>query len=194
MVLVDYIKAKSELRFVREYRALVKKLREVQGDLKEYKRFRECVVKRVLRVRRIAYRLGVPVKIIVRPPDYESDVQLDLFFDVLVPDIRHFNRFYRFILDAIDQTIGECEANVESQFMRLVNPVCWIKDVVKFIIRIPFLVIDASGFDVRKLEDHVLSKLVMLIWILVLICILIYLGAGKEQIREFLMRQTNLLK
>jgi len=91
------------------------------------------------------------------------------------------------IYDALNQTIGACENNVDIEFKRLINPLYWIKELLIIIIRIPFMLIEASGFDVTKFEDHFLSKLFKFLEIIIIIFILIKLGMKREQLSQFMM-------
>jgi hypothetical protein len=56
-----------------------------------------------------------------------------------------------------------------------------------FIIRIPFLLIKASGFDVSKVEDHFLAKVFKLTEIAVIVYTLIRLGLTQQELRDFLI-------
>jgi hypothetical protein len=47
------------------------------------------------------------------------------------------------------------------------------------------MIIEATGFDVSKVEDHFLAKLFKLIEVIVIFYVLIRLGAGKETLVDF---------
>ena len=57
-----------------------------------------------------------------------------------------------------------------------------------FVIRIPFLIVQTSGFDVSKVEDHFLSKLFKFIEIIIILYILWRLGIEKESLRQILLK------
>ena len=50
------------------------------------------------------------------------------------------------------------------------------------------MLIEASGFDISKVEDHFLAKVFKLFEIGIIIYILIYFGINKEQLSQFLMK------
>lgn len=62
------------------------------------------------------------------------------------------------------------------------------KEILVSIIRIPFILIEASGFDVSKAEDRLIAKTFKLLEIVVIIYILIRLGLTKEQLQQVLMK------
>jgi hypothetical protein len=108
-------------------------------------------------------------------------------FRAIICDTSYTGVNRQLIYDALNQTIGECEARVAVEFRRLINPLYWIKEVLVLVIRIPFILIEASGFDVSKVEDHLLAKAFKLLEVVAIIYILIRLGLTKEQLQQVLM-------
>jgi len=162
------------------------KARQIPG----YQQARESVVKGILRANRIASKLRVPVEIrsFPMPALAGSAPILELScFDAVIRDISYNGVNRPLVDDALNQTIGECEARVMAEFRHLINPLYWIKELLVFIIRIPFILIEASGFDVSKVEDHLLAKVFKLIEIGAIIYILVRLGLTKDQLQQALM-------
>jgi hypothetical protein len=95
------------------------------------------------------------------------------------------------ILDCLNETVGLCEEKVEAEWAHLKNPFYWLKALFTFILRIPFMLIEATGFDVGKVEDHFLAKLFKLIEVIVILLLLVKFGIGKEGVVDFL---KNLVK
>jgi hypothetical protein len=88
------------------------------------------------------------------------------------------------ILDTMNMIVGACEAHVEAEWKRLKNPLNWFKEGLKFILRIPFMIFEASGFSVSKVEEHLFAKLFKVVEVILIIYILFYLGLNREGIVE----------
>lgn len=87
------------------------------------------------------------------------------------------------IIDLINQIKSAIKVQKVQAFGRLFNPLGWLQKVL----RIPFLLIQSTGFNVAKVEDHLLGKLFKLLELL----LLIYLGThilrlSKENLLAFL--------
>jgi hypothetical protein len=72
------------------------------------------------------------------------------------------------------------------EWSHLKNPFYWLKALFTFILRIPFMLIEATGFNVDKVEDHFLAKLFKLIEVIVILYLLFRLGAGNKGLIEVL--------
>jgi hypothetical protein len=86
------------------------------------------------------------------------------------------------ICDALNQTIGACEERVVKEWRRLWNPLNWVIEAIAFVIRIPFLIFEAAGFDSSKVEDHFLSKVFKLVEIVAILAGMIFLGLKKAEV------------
>jgi len=75
---------------------------------------------------------------------------------------------------------------VERERRYLRNPLNWVKEALVFVLRIPFLLVKATGFDVAKVEDELWAKLFKLLYLLALIYIALRLGVAKAGIADFL--------
>jgi len=155
-----------------------------------YHQARERVVKGILRANRIASKLSVPVELECFPMPVLAGsapvIKLSCF-DAVIRDISYGGVNRQVVYDALNQTIGECEAHVTDEFRHLINPLYWIKELLVFIIRIPFILVEASGFDISKVEDHLLAKVFKLIEIGAIIYILVRLGLTKDQLQQALL-------
>ena len=152
-----------------------------------YQQTRESIARSVLRASRIADHCGVPIhlKSFPAPALGGPVIPVDLF-QVILQDNSHGGIDKQIILDAINQTLGESEARVARERGRLINPFYWIKEGLVFIIRIPFMLFNASGFDVTKIEDHFISKVFKLAEVIAIAYILVRLGMTTEQISKLL--------
>lgn len=80
------------------------------------------------------------------------------------------------IRDTINRCIGALEVKATREFRQLINPLYWLRRLLIFIIRLPYMLIEVSGFDVAKIQDHFLGKLAQLIYVILLVLFLIWLG------------------
>jgi|ERR1043166_6927848 hypothetical protein len=88
------------------------------------------------------------------------------------------------VVDVIDRAIGVSENRCADEWKHLVNPFYWLKVVFLFVLRLPANLIQLSGFDVSKFEEHFWGKLFQLVWIISLIGFLIWLGFAKTDVIE----------
>jgi len=145
------------------------------------------VAKDTNRAARIARRYGASVDIASYPaPLIGGPIIQTNIFQCILRDVTHGNQVTpQIVVDAINQTIGACEEQIEIEWRHLKNPLYWIKAALIFVLRIPFMIIEATGFDVSKVEDHFLAKLFKLIEVIIIFYVLIRLGAGKEALVDF---------
>lgn len=213
---MSYFQAKSDLNFMNDFKQNVSELWRIEDEaardidyddfdsyseyqivlqatasqIKGYQDLRSRVAKGVIRAERIATRLGVSIVIISYPaPAVGGPVIHQSFFSAILRDFSHGGQITKQqIHDAIHQTVGECEARISIEKRRLINPLYWIKELIVAIIRIPFMLIEASGFDVSKVEDHLLGRIFKLFEIGIILYILIRLGFERETIQQILMK------
>jgi len=213
---MSYFQARSDLKFIKDFKQDVlelwkieyqaaKKIRDgdfdsydeyqtvlhaVSSDIEGYTDVRNSIARGVLRAERIATRLGVPAMCQSYPgPFVGGPVIQQSFFSAILRDMTHGSKIERqMIKDAINQTIGECDARLSIEKRRLVNPFYWIKELIVAIIRIPFMIFEAAGFDVSKVEDHFLARIFKLFEIGIILYFLVKLGFEKESIQQILMK------
>jgi len=212
---MGYLQARSDLQFIKEFKGAVLRLWEFEKKASEtlhgsyhplageyqtalqseaseiagYQQAREQVARGIYRAIRIAQRLGVVIDIKSIPPMAVGGaiVPVNLFYAIL-KDTSYGGVTQQWIYDAMNQTVGACEARLDVEFRHLINPLYWLKAILVFSIGIPFMLIEASGFDVSKVEDHFLAKLFKLVEVGVIIYVLIRLGITKDQLQEILIR------
>lgn len=74
------------------------------------------------------------------------------------------------ILDMLEQGIGEYERIARRAFLNLFNPFWWLKEILSFIVSLPFYLLGISGFDQQRIEQSTAAKVLKLIMaVLVLI-------------------------
>lgn len=100
-----------------------------------------------------------------------------IFDSILSPGYEPMPR--REILDYLNKMIGSLENNKRKAIYTLINPLAWLS----FILKIPFWIIKQTGFNVDKVEDHLIGKLIKLVETLLLTYILLrHFGFTKEQL------------
>jgi len=210
---MGYFQAKSDLKFIEDFRKAVLRVWEFENKVEEeakrftsipseyqsiiqkeasklegYQKIREQVAKGILRADRIAHMRGIPIELESYPaPAIGGPIIPIRLFHAILRDTSHGGIDKQWILDALNQTNAECEEYAKLEYRRLINPAYWIKEGFMFIIRIPFMLINVSGFDVSKIEDHFFAKVFKLLEIIALIYILIRFGIQKEQVMKILM-------
>ncbi len=158
------------------------------AKLEGYGEVRERVAKGILRETRLARRLGVAYEFTSFPaPAVGGPVIPVNLFQAILLDTSHGGISRRVLHDTLDQVVGAAEDQAKLEKRRLFNPFNWIKELIVAIIRIPFMLIDASGFDVHKIEDHLFARLFKLAEIVILVWLSIYfLGLTKEELLNLL--------
>jgi hypothetical protein len=164
-----------------------------QAVIKEYApleqrmfELREKISKTIRRASRIAAKSDASLIVVSYPaPAIGGAIFKMNVFDAILRDYSDRRIGNDDIWNTINEAIGGCEERLEIEWRHLKNPLYWIKTAFTFILRIPFMIIAATGFDVSKVEDHFLAKLFKLIEVVVIFYVLIRLGAGKETFADF---------
>ena len=74
------------------------------------------------------------------------------------------------IVNQLDQAIGEHQRIARRAFLNLFNPLWWLKEILSFIVSLPFYLLGISGFDQQRIEQSTAAKVLKLIMaVLVLI-------------------------
>jgi hypothetical protein len=153
---VTYFEARSNLKFVRRFRASVLNLWRAESasggrNGAEYQAARDEVSRGVLRAIELARRFGVPCAYRSFPAPAVGGAIFDVnLFQAILYDPSHGGIPRHLINDAMVQLEGAAADELSSEKHRLLNPLNWIKESLVFVIRIPFMIIDASGFHVSK--------------------------------------------
>lgn len=210
---MKYFEAKADLEFIRRFKSDVDRLWEIEsgaaaavqpsgamparmqraivrGEARQaqgYDQVRERVARGVVRASRIGYQSGVPIELLSYPaPAVGGPVVRVNLFQAILHDDSHGGVGRSRIEDVLNQTVGACEERFERERRYLRNPLNWIKEALVFVLRIPFLLVKATGFDVGKVEDQLWAKLFKLLYLLALVYIALRLGIAKAGIAELL--------
>ncbi len=214
---MEYLKAKSDLEFIKRFRDDVIELGRMEDKASEelhnynstrlvipseyqkaiqhiatehvdnYQDVREKVAKGVHRAVRLGYKHGISSDVQSAPPRTVGGVIIPQnIIMATITDNSYGGIERQLILDTVNMIIGACEAHVQAEWGRLKNPLNWLKEGLKFILRIPFMIFEASGFNVGKVEEHLFAKLFKVVEVILIIYILLRLGLGRDGLIEIL--------
>jgi hypothetical protein len=205
---MKWLESRSDLCFMQEFRNKVFRLLEIEGRAAtafeggfymlpherqahiqtlaykiapEYPQVREEVARDVVRAIRIARRYGVPVDGKSAPPPAVGGivVPVNLFYAVL-GDNSYGGIPGQAVVDTLNQALGVLEERCRREFLRLLNPVNWLWGVLTVVLRIPFKLVEATGFDAGKVEDHLLGKVFKLVELTAILYVVAKLGIGQD--------------
>jgi len=80
------------------------------------------------------------------------------------------------VRDTVNQIIGILEHKEIHEFRQIINPLYWLKVVIIFIVRLPYSILELSGFDVEKIQDYLIFRTFQLLYVIALILILVRFG------------------
>lgn len=63
------------------------------------------------------------------------------------------------LLDIIDRAIGVYENDKVNSWIRTLNPLFWVRQILKQIVSIPFMLLEFAGFNRRRIESSGFGKL-----------------------------------
>jgi hypothetical protein len=164
-------------------------IREEANHIPEYPGVRVLVARGVPRAIRLCFKHSVPITGQSFPPALMSGPVIPVNFMMVILDDNSWGGIdHNLIEDRLNQLIGNCEEAVTTAKWRLVNPLYWFYEALAFVLRIPFRLIELTGFNVNKIEDALIGKFFMFAELLCLIYLLVRLGATNEELRKFLSK------
>jgi hypothetical protein len=155
----------------------------------DYIKLREEIAKGIKAATIIADEQGTTYSLISYPaPAVGGPVIPVNIFQAILNDTSHGGVGNKQILDALNEMIGSCEQELRVQKRHLLNPLYWPYAILVFLVQIPFRIFQLSGFDVNKIEEHLLAKLFKVLEVLVIIYILLRLGFTHDQLHDLVTR------
>lgn len=209
---MNYLNAKSDLNFIKNFSVSVSKLwsiediasKKVKGSylfdddynfsiVKEaskdcyYQENRSIVAKSILRATKIANFYRIPIHLNSFPPPAVGGPVIPInLFEVILYDNSYGGVDKQMILDAINKTIGACDDRVRIEFFHLINPFFWLRELLVFVLRIPYVILSTTGFNVSKIEESIWGKLSKAIFLIIIFIVLLKLGFNKDELKEVL--------
>jgi hypothetical protein len=166
-----------------------KMVQEEASQHPEYQRLRDVISKKNLRTIIIARKHNVPVDLLSLPPPMVGGAVIPVnVISSLLIDNSYQGVERQVIWDILIQTEGACEDRLEKEFRKLLNPFHWLMEILTFIVRIPFLIIQTSGFNVSKVEDHFLGKSFKMLELAIILYVAIQIGLDKEQLLSIISK------
>ena len=208
---MGYLEARANLLFLEEYRAQLLEFwaledasskdlrpalrldhRERQQQIAhianstEYIKLREYIAKNNLRVVRIAHKLGIATRGQSFPPPAVGGVVVNFdMFEVILTDNTWGGITRNTIYDKLQAIMGAAEQRKSLELRRMINPLYWISSISLIVLRTPFVIVQATGFNVEKFEDHFFGKFAKLLLLVAILFLLIkYFGFSKEELLD----------
>lgn len=184
-----YFKAKSDLRFVRDFGQAVKELLALEEEAAKhfshstgffgptdfqaavqqkatelypnYQSIRTRVARSSMRIVKLADKYGIPIRMQSCPPPMVGGVIIPVnVVTAILHDTSYDGIGHQVIIDTVERLEGAVDADAGEQFWKLINPIFWARELIIFALRIPFMLLEATGFDVRKIEDQLWGRVI----------------------------------
>ena len=154
---------------------------ESSGASPEYASLRATYAKMIHRAVSICEREGNAHHIQGRAALLEGGTPFsDSIFALILnrpSDVADFDTTLR---DDANRLIGALEGKLAAERRRILNPFHWLTALMTAIVRLPYTIISVSGFDVSKIEEHLIGKAIHLLYVVALLLILVRLGLGSS--------------
>jgi len=85
------------------------------------------------------------------------------------------------VRDTVNKCLGAQKEQLSKELRQLINPIHWASRLLIFLIQLPYKLIEISGFNVEKIQDHFLGKFAQLLYVIALILFLLWLGVESIQ-------------
>lgn len=158
----------------------------------EGKVLRDWLAKNIPRAQQIAHSNNVSINLQSYPaPAVGGPVIPVNIFDAILHDIGHESLDQNWIEDCINETIGKLEHKIKKELYKLFNPLHWLYSILIFILRLPFLLISLTGFNMEKVEDQLIGKIFKLVELIIVLYFLFKLGIEKSDILEIIKGLYN---
>ena len=200
-----YFSSKGDLKFIVEFNNDVKfyisiESRQQQGGsvasvnaaLQEARDCRERIAQGIPRAIRIARSLRIPVDLKSYPSPLVGGPLLRVnVFEAILNDDGHGKLPHQRKLDILNETIGALSELVRKERTKAINPLFWINEALKIILRAPFWVLETAGFKSESFEKSLAGKIVRFIEILAIVGLLIYLGFTDGELKELIKARLS---
>jgi hypothetical protein len=125
-----------------------------------YQEVRGRIAVDMARVVQIGWARRIPMQFTSYPAPVVGGpiIPVNIFESVLF-DPSHGGIERQVVVDTLNRTVGACAAQLRVEFWRLFNPLYWLWSLLVFVLRIPFRLLEAAGFDIGKIEDNLWARL-----------------------------------
>jgi hypothetical protein len=144
------------------------------------KKIRKAIAQSLMRASEIASKYGVSHIAVSYPAPAVGGpvINQDILY-ATIQDTSHCGIDEQTITDTIDQTIGAVSRQLSKDKINIFNPLYWLYSVLVFVIRIPFILVSISGFNVSVVENHIAGKIFKLVEMILVGFLLLKLGDDK---------------
>ena len=147
-----------------------------------YQTCRTELAKQIPSMQKIAHKLGINSYRVGQAPAVIGGAQYEIeIFNSLLEQSGYTELEPTVVFDTVSKMKGELNENIRSEWRRILNPLTW----TSFILKIPFLLIKQTGFNIDKIENELWGKLIKTGCLVLLLWVLLRWGFTKEQITNF---------
>lgn len=148
----------------------------------KYESLRREIAEKIPAMRLIASQIGINTRRqTYLPPVVGGPISEVCIFGSILEDLGHAETRWHTRFDTLDQMIGILKETRLSSFIKIFYPISWLTTIL----RIPFSLLKATGFNVDKIEDSIWGHFFKLLFFICLILVLLKLGFKHDQISAF---------
>ncbi len=186
-----YFDAKSDLLFMNSFKDEFDFFCSKNDDRPDVKlkKVRENIAKKTIKAIKISGKYGVVTDILSYPSPITGGTvfPVNIYRAILNDNSKRAQVTSELIMDNINQTIGQIEFKMRKDLKNISNPFFWIKLLFVRIVRIPFMILNVSGFNIDKIEDHFISKVFKLAEFLLIVWFLCKWGFEASEIKQYII-------
>lgn len=146
-----------------------------------YQTCRAELAKQIPTIQTIAENLGINSYRVAHAPAAIGGTMYEIeIFNSLLEQAGYTELEATVVFDTLNKMQGKLKENIKSEWHRILNPLTWIS----FVLKIPFLLIKQTGFNVDKIENELWGKLIKTACLILLIWILLRWGFTKDQLAK----------
>lgn len=144
-----------------------------------YKNLRAEIAQQIPKIRRIAAGIGVQTERYSCPSVITGGPTLPVgIFDSILEDLGYSPTEHSTREDTLNKMIGILKEIKKQALIQMLNPLT----PLRFLLRMPFIIIKQTGFNTDKIEDELIGKTFKLMFLVILIYLLLKLGFTQEQL------------
>jgi hypothetical protein len=152
-----------------------------ENDTAGYQAVRQRLAVGMSRAVRVGHQLGIPTDLQSYPaPAIGGPIIPVNVFEATLNDPSHGSGLDKqLIIDTLNRTLGEADEKVRDERRHALNPAWWLWSLASFILRIPFILISATGLRVAKFEAGAGGIILKVVEAVAIAYVLVKLGLQK---------------
>jgi len=107
---------------------------------------------------------AIPLSVFYQPPPRIGGYSQTVDVIVNIFGLWEFQISPELVFDSVDRGIGAYERACEKLFRKIFNPFYWLGMLVVWVLRLPFKLLGAAGFDAARAEESLFGKAFKLFW------------------------------